>query len=81
MMTRSQTMEPSSNRWLDTFLEAYKREGRYLLAQAVVSADGPRFGLEIGLEKRALTVKRAADVGPNDVEYVLLASRDEARRR
>lgn len=76
MTTRSLTMEPLDDVNLRGFLELYRKVGAYLLIPMVVEP-GERPQLIEGLEilKRAITVKAAADIGPDDVESIFLTTR------
>ena len=69
MASRSLTMEPADEVNLNNFLNLYSKGGAYLLMPALLTSD-QAIQLIDGLYilKRALHVKMAKDVGPNDAE-------------
>jgi hypothetical protein len=76
MASRSLTMEPDDDVNLSGFLEMYRKVGTYLLIPLVlVPGEPPKLIRGLGLKKRALTVKMAADVGPGDQEAMFLEPR------
>jgi len=79
MIYRIQMMEPSSSANLDRFLEGYGRLGTYIVAPAVVieGEDAPRVGLALGIEKKAIQVKQAWQVGRHDPEVVAIYEHDD----
>ncbi|MGE3507810.1 MAG: tetratricopeptide repeat protein [Vicinamibacterales bacterium] len=71
--SRIQTMQPSSDANLTTFLDLYRRAGAYLLAPAIVRKDGePEFLFDVAILKRQLVVKMASEIGEHDLEAIAL---------
>ncbi len=68
LVSRANTMDPSTNRNLSAFLGGYGAKGRYLLAHAVLpeGARTPQFVVKNGLVKRKLWVREAWEIGRND---------------
>lgn len=75
---RSHEMMPANSDNLERFLGAYKRFGVYAIMPGLLpSTTGaqPEFSFDLAIEKRALTVTQAANVGQNQPESVALAIR------
>jgi hypothetical protein len=61
---------------LDRFLAAYGAAGEFYLMPAVISPQGTLTMFhELAVLKRAISVKDAKDIGPNDVEGLALRLR------
>ena len=75
MAIRHMVMEPTSSVNLDQFLKSFEHFGEfYLLPAFLRGATQPEFAFDLAIRKRNLTVKRAADVSENDIEWVTLHS-------
>lgn len=77
LVSRSLSMEPDNDVNLSQFLKDYERFGAYLLLPMVLE-DGqaqPTLLKDLYVLKRTLHVKRAADVGPFDLENLFLRPR------
>ena len=74
-VSRRLDMNPSTSRNLDTFLEAYRSFGRYVLAPAVFTDIGkpPRLLTQYGILQTKLIVRSAWDIGENDPDLVGLS--------
>jgi hypothetical protein len=69
VISRSKTMEPTSNINLDRFLGDYKRFGCYVIAPAIVSDIVDPWPIEnLQILKRNLVIKDASDIGEHDLE-------------
>lgn len=76
MASRSLTMEPADEVNLSNFLDFYSKAGAYLLMPALLTSDQAiQFIDGLYILKRALHVKMAKDVGPNDAENLFLGPR------
>jgi hypothetical protein len=74
--TRSMTMTPPNSSNLDRFLTTYGAAPEFYLMPAVISPQGTLTMFhEVAILKRAIFVKDAKDLGPNDVERVALRLR------
>jgi hypothetical protein len=74
--TRSMTMTPPNSTNLGKFLASYDATGEFYLMPAVASSQGPPTMFhELAILKRAISVKSAKDIGPNDVEGLALRLR------
>lgn len=77
-IARSNTMEPKTEENLKRFLDAYRAEGRYLLAPAHMRpGTSPEFDSALGIMKTDLGVAPAWTVGP-DSELVLALRRNDS---
>jgi hypothetical protein len=74
MTTRSQTMEPSNNTYLEMFLAGYQRSGAYFLIPAIGLSKSELF-VDLAILKRSVSVKSADDVGEHDIEALALRLR------
>ena len=73
IVSRGKTMTPPSDANLSYFLSVFEQVGAYILAPAVKTLDGmPDILLELGLMKRQLSLKLASEIGPNDLERMVL---------
>lgn len=70
LVSRTLTMEPASDTNLVTFLEAYRKAGRYLLVPAIKHGDDFVPELKGGIEKRAVFVYDAWQLGPDDPDGI-----------
>lgn len=70
--TRIQTMLPSSDENLSSFLNAYSREETYYLLPAILKDGKPKFLMDLAILKRRLSVKKASEIGQHDIEKVAL---------
>jgi hypothetical protein len=77
-VTRTHTMETSSNLNLDRFLQSYKAFGRYFLAPAVMRNGLPEPELirDHHLIKRELHVREAWEIGRHDVDSAAIHDED-----
>lgn len=76
MASRSLTMEPSDEVNLKGFLKLYEKAGAYLLMPLVLTSGSPPAPIPgLSLLKRSLTVKRASEVRPGDLESMFLLPR------
>ncbi|MEG2802632.1 tetratricopeptide repeat protein [Stenotrophomonas sp.] len=77
LVSRSLSMEPDNDVNLTRFLKDYERVGAYLLMPMVLGEGQAQPALlrNMFLLKQALHVKRAADVGPSDLENLFLRPR------
>ncbi|MCP3468703.1 hypothetical protein NLM33_00025 [Bradyrhizobium sp. CCGUVB1N3] len=74
--SRSMTMEPNDSINIDRFLTGYHRCGTYVLMPAILQAGQPPELLSnLGVIKRAINVKLAAHVSPEDIESLALRQR------
>ena len=74
--TRSMTMTPPNSSNLERFLTAYSAAGAFYLMPAVVSSQGALAMFhDVAILKRAISVKDAKDLGPNDIEGLALRLR------
>jgi hypothetical protein len=74
--SRSMTMEPNDSVNIDRFLTGYHRCGTYVLMPAILQ-DGqpPELLSNLGIIKRAINVKLAAHISPEDIESLALRQR------
>ena len=71
MVARVNDMTPSSSDNLEMFLARYEAAGSYVLMPGMMTAGSkPKFGMGLGLRKRALVVKQASEVGSHDIEQL-----------
>ncbi|MCA1363409.1 hypothetical protein I6F14_23695 [Bradyrhizobium sp. IC3069] len=74
--SRSMTMEPNDSVNIDRFLTGYHRCGTYVLMPAILQAgQPPELLLKLGIIKRAINVKLAAHINPEDIESLALRQR------
>lgn len=76
--TRSMTMTPNDSKNLDMFLAEYKRHGDFQLLPAALPSAGstqPTFFFDLGIRKKLLTAKPAAEVSEHDIESLALRQR------
>lgn len=71
-ISRVQRMHADSSVNLERFLAAYRSAGRYLLLPAILRPDGPELVWNSAIRKQKLTLKRADEIGPGDIEQVAL---------
>lgn len=76
--TRMLTMEPSSSQNLDAFLRDYSAKQCFLLAPAVLRADGqpPELLMDHTILKRRLYVRQAWEIGLHDQDSIALRDDD-----
>jgi len=80
VVARWNEMTPSSSDNLEMFLSRYEAAGSYVLMPGVMAPGGkPRFGMGLGLRKRALIVKKASEVGSHDVEQFAIGRHRRGR--
>ncbi|WP_442679603.1 hypothetical protein ACSBM8_19285 [Sphingomonas sp. ASY06-1R] len=73
MAARAHLMEPHTSENIDRFLKWYQEKSAYYLMPAVMTEGEPKWLTDCGLIlKRQLFVKKAADVGPTDIENMSL---------
>ena len=72
VVSRRQRMHADSSINLERFLTAYRSAGRYVLLPAMLRPDGPELGWDLAIVKQKLTLKRADEIGPGDVERTAL---------
>jgi hypothetical protein len=70
--SRIHRMRADSRANLDAFLAAYQAADRYILLPVVVRPEGPHLLHDLPVGKHRITVKRASEVGPNDIEQMAL---------
>jgi len=77
--TRIQRMEPASRENLDRFLDAFRREGAYLLTAMPMKARlrPEDFRSDLAILKRQLVVRQAWEIGPHDPEAVVIRPDDD----
>jgi hypothetical protein len=78
-LTRFQRMEPATRENLDRFIDAFRREGSFLLAPmpmrtALREAD---FRTEVGILKRRLEIRQAWEIGPQDLDTIIIRPDDD----
>ena len=78
---RHMTMAPSTCENLDRFLAMQAKAAAYLLIPAIYSGREAEPLIDLGILKRRLVVRNAADVGPGDIEAMALSSRMRAESR
>lgn len=73
LAARIQTMHAESDVNLARFLKGYDERGAYRLVPAIWKGKGePEFLFDLGILKRALSVKAAVDVSERDIEAIAL---------
>jgi len=73
--TRSMTMEPNDSVNIDRFLTAYHRCGTYIIMPAVSRfGEPPELLFRLGIIKREISVKLAANISDEDIEAIALRS-------
>ncbi|MEX2598585.1 MAG: hypothetical protein WD533_02905 [Dehalococcoidia bacterium] len=79
MISRAQTMEPSSDGFLKGFLNSYRKIGAYFLAPSAQPDDSQSPTLISGtyILKQELNVRDAWEIGPNDLDLVGIAPDDD----
>ncbi|MDO8380643.1 hypothetical protein [Phenylobacterium sp.] len=77
VLARHMRMHPETDANLTRFLSAYEAAGEYLLQPAIPENGQPKLLPELGVLKRALTVISAKDVGPTDIEHMVVSSKAE----
>ncbi len=76
VMTRSMTMEPNDSVNIDRFLTAYHRCGTFIVMPAVLRAsEPPELLFRLGIIKREISFKLAANVDDKDIEAIALRIR------
>ena len=65
-------MHPDLSGNLERFLTAHRSAGRYVLLPAILRPDGPELVWDSAIAKQKLTVKRADDIGPGDIDRTAL---------
>ncbi len=74
--SRSMTMEPNDSVNIDRFLTGYHRCGTYVLMPAILQANQPpELLFNLGIIKRAINVKLADHISPEDIESLALRQR------
>tara|TARA_R110002049_G_scaffold298110_1_gene487641 strand:+ start:3655 stop:6888 length:3234 start_codon:yes stop_codon:yes gene_type:complete len=75
--SRMLTMEPLDSKNLDTFLADYDSKQCYILAPAVLDADGqPQIFTDLSIVKQKLYVRQAWEVGINDQDSMAIRTDD-----
>ena len=79
MVSRCNTMEPTSDANLQCFLRSYEAAGRYSLAGAVLTDEQsrPMPVLDVYIAKRELNVRDAWQIGRNDPDVVGIREDDD----
>lgn len=79
MISRIQTMEPSSSHNLNGFLASYDKHGKYFLAHAILRSTSSEVEpvWRNCIEKRELYVREAWEVGRNDPDSVAIQEDDD----
>jgi len=79
LISQVHTMEPTSSRNLDGFIESYQRAGSYLLSAAAWEGGGsqPQLLPECRVLKRALYVRQAWEIGRHDVDASAVVAEDD----
>ncbi len=78
MVSRVQTMTPSSPVNLERFLAKYERAGAYHLAAAPIDEHGRLKGIgTIRVKKKKLHIRQAWEIGPNDPDVAGIREDDE----
>ncbi|MFZ4409389.1 MAG: hypothetical protein ACOYOH_18765 [Paracraurococcus sp.] len=77
MITRMQTMDSPDPKNITTFLEAYRKIGKYILLPVVLREDRPDVLAKYGILKRELIVREAWTIGENDPDMMALADEDD----
>ena len=77
--TRCQRMHPVSSENLNRFLAAYAKEGCFQLAPSLMTSEPTLddFRLDLAITKRRLTLRRAWEIGPNDLDLTALQDDDD----
>ena len=70
LVSRTLTIDPDSDTNLETFLEGYRKAGRYLLVSSIKLGDDFVPELKGGIEKRAVFVHDAWQLGPDDPDGI-----------
>jgi hypothetical protein len=79
--TRSMTMTPPNSSNLERFLTEYGTPREFYLMPAIISPQGALTMFhDVAILKRAISVKDAKDLGPNDVEGLALRLRSPEAR-
>jgi hypothetical protein len=77
-LTRMHTMTPESLKNLDHFKNAYDAFGYYLVAPGYVKEDRlPGILFSLGLIKREINFREAWEIGPNDLDCILIYPEDK----
>ena len=79
MISRLNTMDPSTDANLNTFLASYKKFGVYALAHAILPdrTSAPDLKTQNCIVKRELHVRQAWEIGPNDLDAMGVAEDDQ----
>ena len=74
LISRVHQMDPPDDRNLAAFLKSYRRTGAYVMLPALYINDQipPEPFWRLGIVKRALHVREAWELGPNDPDAVVL---------
>ncbi|MFZ3031468.1 MAG: hypothetical protein WA082_00335, partial [Candidatus Moraniibacteriota bacterium] len=77
-VTRLHTLNAKTTENLDRFTESFKQWGLYLFAPAVMrlGEERPEVFIKEGIVKREFTIKDAWEIGPNDLDMVLITPDD-----
>lgn len=71
-------MTPQTSKNLDNFKEAYAHFGYYLFAPGAMGTDGlPDIFFSHGIVKKEISFRQAWEVGPNDLDSVLIDADNE----
>jgi len=74
-------MTPKSLQNLNSFKSAYNQFGYYLLAPASIVKDGaPDIVIDYGIVKREIHFKEASEIGPNDIDIVLISPKNRPNK-
>ncbi|MFH1605184.1 MAG: hypothetical protein ABIH03_14920, partial [Pseudomonadota bacterium] len=77
--TRLQRMQTPNSPHLARFKEAYAREHRYWLTVAILAPSGEPLFQQHRILKSRVVFRRAAEIGGNDIDRIVLARREGAK--
>ncbi len=79
IINRIQTMEPTSHKNLDMFLQSYNLNGQYILVPSIADEDLTSIHpmLDYYITKREIYVKDAWEIGTNDIEISAISEDDD----
>lgn len=77
-MGRFTTMTPNTTTNLDRFLQAYFRVGYFLLVPSLLEDNRADPIMELAILKKSLSIRNLQEIGPNDVESMVLEESLEA---
>ena len=71
MPSRLKMLEPAADTNLRFFLENYPAGGSYILVPTCVKENGePELMMDLAILKHDLSIRKAADIGPSDIESI-----------